>query len=170
MRKKLTVREVECIDKPGRTAVSEHLYLQIDRRHGGKSWVFRYRDKLTAKLRDKGLGRYEDLSLKDARRLVEIYSNEVKRGIDPINSRREALAAQKAGLGKVKTFGECLEAYLAVHSVAWRNKKHAQAWPNTLKTYAPKLLKLPIMTINKQAVLNVLKPIWTTKTETARQD
>ena len=105
MAKKLTSREVDSITKPGRTAVSECLYLQIDRRHGGRSWVFRYRDKLTGKLRDKGLGRFDDLSLKDARSLVEIYRNELKRGIDPITSRREALAAQKAGLGKVKTFG-----------------------------------------------------------------
>lgn len=167
MGKKLTAREVDSITKVGRTAVSECLYLQIDRRHGGRSWVFRYRDKLTGKLRDKGLGRYDDLSLKDARSQVEIYRNEVKRGIDPITSRREALAAQKAGLGKVKTFGECLNAYLAVHSVAWSNKKHAEAWPNTLNAYAPKLLKLPVTAINKQAVLDVLTPIWTTKTETA---
>jgi integrase len=167
MGKKLTAREVDSITKAGRTAVSESLYLQIDRRHGGKSWVYRYRDKLTGKLRDKGLGRYDDLSLKDARSQVEIYRNEVKRGIDPITSRREALAAQKAGLGRVKTFGECLEAYLAVHSVTWSNKKHAEAWPNTLKAYASKLLKLPVTAINKNSVLDVLTPIWTTKTETA---
>lgn len=164
---KLTKTQVDSITKPGRKAVSECLYLQIDRRHGGRSWVFRYRDKLTGKLRDKGLGRFEDLSLKDARSLVEIYRNEVKRGIDPINSRREALAAQKAGLGKVKTFGQCLDAYLAVHAVAWQNKKHAEAWPSTLNRYAPSLLKLPITAVNKQAVLAVLNPIWTDKTETA---
>jgi len=167
MGKKFTAREVDSITKAGRTAVSECLYLQIDRRHGGKSWVYRYRDKLTGKLRDKGLGRYDNLSLKNARSLVEIYRNEVKRGIDPITSRREALAAQRAGLGKVKTFGECLDEYLAVHSLTWSNKKHAEAWRNTLKTYAPKLLKLPVTAINKNSVLDVLTPIWTSKTETA---
>jgi hypothetical protein len=112
MVKKLTSKEVDSITKIGRTAVSECLYLQIDRRHGGKSWVFRYRDRLTGKLRDKGMGGYDDLSLKDARSQVEMYRNEVKQGIDPITSRREALAVQKAGLGKVKTFGHYLDCRL----------------------------------------------------------
>jgi hypothetical protein len=50
----------------------------------------------------------------------------------------------------------------------WRNPKHRQQWPNTLKTYVyPKLGALDVQTVDTDAVLDVLRPIWSTKTETA---
>lgn len=167
MAKKLTSKEVDSITKAGRTSVSECLYLQIDIRHGGKSWVFRYRDKLTGKHRDKGLGRFDDLSLKDARSQVEIYRNELKRGIDPINSRREAANAQKLERSKVMTFEACLSAYMDVHKAGWKSEKHAAQWTSTLNTYASKLMKMPVDKITKADVLALLKEIWAEKTETA---
>ena len=50
----------------------------------------------------------------------------------------------------------------------WSNKKHAQQWTNTLKTYAnPIIGKLPVKNIKNHHVRKILEPIWTTKHETA---
>lgn len=47
------------------------------------------------------------------------------------------------------------------------NAKHRQQWRNTLTTYAAGLFPLPIDAVTTEAVLEVLKPIWLTKAETA---
>lgn len=50
----------------------------------------------------------------------------------------------------------------------WANEKHAQQWTNTIATYASPLIgKLPIAHIETDDVLSVLKPIWTSKPDTA---
>lgn len=164
---KLTALEVAKITDLGRTVVSDNLYLMIDRRHGGKSWVFRYKDLVTGKLRDKGLGKYPDVSLKDARTLTDKYRADLKKGIDPINAKREALAAQRIEQAKSITFRDCAKAYIDVHKAGWKNQKHTAQWESTLNTYASKLMDLPVNQIDKAMVLNALKGIWTTKTETA---
>ena len=63
---------------------------------------------------------------------------------------------------------EAANLYLEVKSSEFTNKKHKSQWFSTLKTYAyPKLGKLPVSEILINDVLETLKPIWTTKTETA---
>jgi integrase len=69
---------------------------------------------------------------------------------------------------KSKTFKEVAEALIDSKKAGWRNPKHRQQWPNTLKAYAyPKLGALDCSAIDTDAVLGVLRPIWTIKTETA---
>ena len=68
----------------------------------------------------------------------------------------------------VKTFKEPAEALIESKRPGWRNAKHAKQWSSTLKTYVyPKLGELGVQTVDTDAVLDVLRPIWTTKTETA---
>ena len=70
--------------------------------------------------------------------------------------------------GGVKTFKETAEALIESKRPGWRNAKHAAQWGSTLETYAyPKLGSLDVQTMDTDAVLDVLRPIWTTKTETA---
>lgn len=89
----------------------------------------------------------------DARRLIK------RDGKDPIAER---------GRARIKTFKETAEALIASKRPGWRNAKHAAQWSSTLKTYAyPKLGSLDVNAVDTRAVLDVLRPIWTTKTETA---
>ncbi len=50
---------------------------------------------------------------------------------------------------------------------SWRNEKHRAQWRATLETYAPKLKPKRVDEITTEDVLAVLKPIWTSKAETA---
>ena len=52
-------------------------------------------------------------------------------------------------------------------SAGFRNEKHKAQWKSTLETYAAPLRAKPVDTIATDDVLAVLKPIWTTKAETA---
>lgn len=50
----------------------------------------------------------------------------------------------------------------------WRSRKHAAQWTATLTTYAfPVIADRPVNAVTVQDVMDILTPIWTTKTETA---
>src|SRR5262245_32872558 len=51
--------------------------------------------------------------------------------------------------------------------VGFRNAKHRLQWKSTIAVYGAPLAAKPIDTIRTEDVLSVLRPIWTTKPETA---
>lgn len=142
------------------------LYLNV-RASGSRSWIFRYRDRVTGKLRDKGLGAFPAVSLSAARAEVDKLRSDLRAGNDPIQAKREAVQTAKLERGKEKTFKECRDAFIKAHKAGWRNAKHCQQWTNTLDTHAAGLLPLPVQAIDTGLVLGALEPIWTAKTETA---
>lgn len=142
------------------------LYLAV-RDSGSRAWVFRYRDRITGKLRDKGLGPLRSVSLSEARKLVDALRADLRAGTDPIQAKREAVQAAKLERAKEKTFKDCRDAFIKAHKAGWRNPKHGQQWTNTLDTHAADLLPLPVQAIDTALVMRALEPIWTEKTETA---
>lgn len=68
----------------------------------------------------------------------------------------------------VPTFEKMAKDCIASMESGWKSEKHAAQWSSTLKTYAyPKLGRKPVDTITVEDVLAVLKPIWTSRPETA---
>lgn len=58
--------------------------------------------------------------------------------------------------------------YVEIHKHAWRSSKHTDQWTTTLEVYAePVFGNVAIGDIARDHVLNVLLPLWNTKTETA---
>jgi integrase len=84
------------------------------------------------------------------------------RGLDPIAERQ----AQKAE-DKPVTFGEAADELIAEFRPSWRNPKHVQQWENTIATYCKDILSKPVAHITTDDVLAVLRPIWSSKPETA---
>ena len=159
----VTVRNAKT---PGRYADGDGLYLYV-MKEGSRSWVFRYRDRTTGKLRDKGLGRVRDVSLEQARGKARECRQLLLSGADPIDSDRAARQSLLAERARAVTFGDCAQRYIAAHRAGWRNDKHAAQWESTLKTYAGGLYPLSVADVDVAAVIRVLEPIWTDKTETA---
>ncbi|MGH7024188.1 MAG: tyrosine-type recombinase/integrase [Caulobacteraceae bacterium] len=60
-----------------------------------------------------------------------------------------------------------MNAYIASHGEAWRNSKHRAQWSSTMATYAKSISDTPVDAVSEDDVLEILKPIWTTKPETA---
>lgn len=136
------------------------------------SWLFRY--QVNGRRRWMGLGSYPTVSATKARSERDTLRKKVKAGIDPLAEREASKAAQKAAGVRQRrqstTFKDCAESFIDSKESEWRNPKHRQQWRNTLRDYAyPKLGRLPVADVNTENVLEVLTPIWNTKTETAKR-
>lgn len=128
---------------------------------GSRKWVLRF--TLNSKRREMGLGSYPDVGLADARTKASEYRQQASKNIDPIEARR---VEQEA----IPTFTTCAARFIRSHRHGWNNAKHSRQWVSTLKTYARPVIGSKLVdTIETKDILETLKPIWTTKTETAKR-
>ena len=99
------------------------------------------------------------MPLADAREKAASARRKIAQGLNPIDERKRT--------GGVPTFGEMADQVREALSAGFRNEKHKAQWKSTLETYAAPLRAKPVDTVATDDVLAVLKPIWTTKAETA---
>ena len=162
---RLSAKRVENAKKPGLYADGGNLYLRIAP-GSSKGWIFRY--TLGGKTRDAGLGSYPTVSLAAAREEAETLRRQIKDGIDPIETRKAARAAVRAETEQAVTFEDCALRYIASHEAGWKNDKHRAQWRSTLKTYVyPVVGRLPAKEVTTSHVMQILEPIWQSKSETA---
>ncbi|VTU28399.1 tyrosine-type recombinase/integrase [Variovorax sp. PBL-E5] len=159
--------QVGRLKDPGRHAVGGvaglHLFIKVG---GARSWMLRV--LVGGRRKDIGLGGYPDVTLAGAKEAARRAREQVMQGIDPVEQRKQARALLMAENATAKTFTQCYKAFIEDKGEEWRNPKHRQQWTNTLKTYAdPKLGELLVRDITMTHVLEVLRPIWKEKTETA---
>ncbi|MCM8857682.1 MAG: integrase arm-type DNA-binding domain-containing protein [Candidatus Thiodiazotropha sp.] len=156
---KLTPRKVATA-KPGKHEDGGGLRLAVSKSEA-KKWVLRF--TINGKRREMGLGSFPDVGLAEARDKASRCRKQAKAGIDPIEER-------KAKPEKTPTFTTCAARYIRAHRHGWKNTKHARQWVSTLKTYArPTIGSKQVDSITTEDILNILSPIWTTKTETAKR-
>ena len=161
----LTDRKVKTHRRPGMLADGGGLYLQTAN-GGSKTWIFRF--QINGRRRDMGLGSIDKLSLSSARKKAKAAHELVADGVDPIEQKKEAVAAAAIEAAKKMTFKQAAAAYIESMQSGWRNAKHAAQWSSTLEAYVyPTFGNLPVGAIDSNLVCKVLKPIWHTKTETA---
>ena len=153
--------------KPGMHADGGSLYLLVKPDGKNRSWIFRYRDRTTSKLRDMGLGPAWDVTLAEARKRAEGYRLMLRDGQDPITTKHAQRADAREQHEKRLPFGRCAELYIDVHRNGWKNPKHAAQWDSTLRTHCILIWKLPVDTIDTAQVMRCLDPIWTAIPETA---
>ena len=133
------------------------LFLRVEN-NGSRRWLQRI--TINGKRREIGLGSPPNISLADARELASKNKRLIKDGLDPLTEKRNSK--------KSLTFAEATDLYLDVKLGEFRNEKHRNQWRSTLTTYAkPKMGSLSVSEIYVQDVLQVLKPIWSSKTVTA---
>jgi integrase len=156
---------------PGRHADGGGLYLQVTANPGGAprgSWLFRY--ERAGRERWMGLGSIDEVDLKKAREVAADKRRLLRDGIDPLAQIEVQQAETALAAARATTFDQCADDYIKDNRAAWRNAKHAQQWRNTLSAFVtPVFGKLPVAAIDTALVLKVLKPIWTTKAETANR-
>jgi len=101
--------------------------------------------------------------LVDARDMAMKMRRLARDGGDPVTERRKERAI-------FPTFEDAAEHVHAGTVASWKNKRHADSWLTSLKTYAfPVLGGRQVDKIATADVLKVLAPIWLTKPETARR-
>src|SRR5215831_5011262 len=155
---RLTAKRVEHLQKPGRHPDGDGLYLQITPA-GVKSWVLRY--ERTGRERMLGLGTLRDFSLKEARERARRARQLLADGVDPIEAKR----AQRTV--PTLTFTQAVQAYNNLHQAKWARNRRPQFLSSLRQHAFPVLGDLPLPAIDTPAVLRVIQPIWTKKTETA---
>ncbi len=148
----------ELMRKPGFHAVSPYLYLKVV--GNSRSWVFRYLDH-DHRRRDFHLGTTEVVTLDEARDKVIDHRRSLRAGIDPLRQKREQAIAM--------TMQTATEGYISDFRSRWnKGTEHQFSAQMTAYVY-PVIGKLPVAEIDQQAVLRVIKPMWSTKGPTANR-
>jgi integrase len=112
-----------------------------------------------------GLGSLDQgVSLAEARIARDEARKILRSGRNPIEVRRE-----ERRLAVKTTFGEIADDFLKAKAGEWRNEKHQEQWRSSLTTGAAQLRSRPVDEIDTEAVLAVLRPVWTTTPETAQR-
>lgn len=166
----LGVLQVKRISSKGMHAVGgvDGLYLHVTG-SGSRSWILRL--TVAGKRHELGLGPYPEVSLAAARDKGTRLRQQVRAGENPVSERAVARATKSAGGNEVMTFSVASSQFLSsTRAQEFRNEKHAAQWWSTLKTYAfPVIGETPVDQVDRKHILQILEPIWQTKTETAKR-
>lgn len=145
------------------------LRLDVDR-NGNGSWILRFKSPVTSRERFMGLGPVADVALAAARDAAQEARTLIRQGIDPIEQRNAQRTAARVEASRSITFKVYATQYISGKESGWKNDKHRQQWSNSLRDYAyPQIGHLCVSDVDTEAVLKVLRPIWTAKKETARR-
>ncbi|WP_439373022.1 tyrosine-type recombinase/integrase [Bradyrhizobium sp. DASA03120] len=165
---KLSAREAETINEPGRHSDGGGLYLAIETgAHARRQWIFLYRVRGTSKRREIGLGPAkgkgkDGISLADARLKAADARKRLAEGKDLAAERRaETLAATK--------FGEFADDFLASIKAGFKGKNTLADWTRDLKVRCKPIRVTELANITVNDVLGILSPIWITINRTARE-
>ena len=159
---RLTERGVQTA-KPGRHSDGDGLHLVVSET-GRKKWVLRY--QVAGVRKDKGLGAYSAVGLKDARERASEARKLVARGVDPIEADRAARKAAKP----IPTFKDIAKLVIEDAQGKSVNAKVRYQWERHLgPAYSGPLLDRPVHEITAVDVAAVLRPVWRSKPEVARK-
>ena len=162
--KRLSALGISRLKADGLYHDGDGLYLRI--KGGSRVWVFRY--QLGGKRHWMGFGSADVVSLEAARRRKQDARAELERGLDPIEGKRIRESEAAARAERQLTFDECADRFINAHEEGWSNPKSPTAWRNTLATYCgPIFGSKAADEVDTEAVMQVLEPLWKTKTETA---
>ena len=167
-RQPLTAINVEKLRDPGRYGDGRGgLYLAVSPTRA-KSWLFI--GTLHGKRHVVGLGSAETVTLAAARAEAARLREQLKKNIPPVKA-REARAIAKAQRAAEKanaiTFGEAADQLFHSLYRSWKSRKHEHQWRQTLDVHCAPLRHLPVSKIGVAEVLQIVGPLWNSKTETA---
>lgn len=151
--------------KPGRYTDDKtkglHLWIRSD---GKRYWIYRF--TFLGKRHGMSLGAYPENRLQEARAKAVEARIAIIKGANPLQLRMTAKVTTTEN--RIPLFKDFALEYIEIMRPKWRNVKHAEQWVSTVKTYAfPIIGELSVDLIDTQHILQILQPIWLTKSETA---
>lgn len=164
---KLDIKTVTNLKIPGRytDALVKGLHIWV-KPNNRKYWIFRFSHQ--GKQHNISLGSFPMLGIADARLKAQIERDRLDGGVNPIQQRRLALNAKVAQKEEKVIFRDFALNFVEAKRAEWTNQKHGDQWIYTLEEFAfPIIGNMPIEDIETQDILDILEPIWITKTETA---
>ncbi|MDC1198771.1 integrase arm-type DNA-binding domain-containing protein [bacterium] len=132
---------------------------------GGAQWVLRVTPH--GRRREMGLGRFPDVSLKEAREAAEKWRGMVRQGLDPIKERDRQRREAARNLHLLRDIA--LDAFES-RKAELKGDGKAGRWFTPLELHVlPKLGKVPVADIDQRDIRDTLAPIWHEKADTARK-
>ena len=137
---------------------------------------YSFRKRVGGRLITRSLGSTATLTLQQARKMAVILAGDLvgqkvaqELVQDNLETPTPIASTGTAGDGEHLFRSVYLPAIEARrYSAHWRNAKHAEQWVNTFETFAVnKLGDIDVKNITAEDVIDVLKPIWLKKPETA---
>lgn len=128
------------------------LYLQVTKA-GGRSWIFRYRDRITGRNRDMGLGSVSVVPLRTAREAAHDSRRLLAEGKDPLRERKLSRSAGQ------RLWGDAVDDFIQAHKSGWKTEAQENQWAQSLREHGPDR-DLPVLAIDTQVVLTCLRKIW----------
>lgn len=128
-----------------------------------RAWTFRYTSPASRKRREMGLGPARDISLADARQIAADARRLLLSGIDPIDDREN-----RRNRSSDRTFEQVAETYITEQAPGWRDPRAVPIWHSSLSRHVyPAIGSRPIQSLGTDDMLSVLRPLWSSTTETA---
>lgn len=150
----ISIRALAHGDKPIKKADEKGLFLLLQP-SGGKLWRFKYR--FAGKEKKLGLGRYPDVSLKEARKRRDDARQKLAMGLDPgVEKKREAEAAAVSASNTFRAVGE---EYLAKME---RDRREAVTINKSrwlLSLFSDAVASHPIADVTPALLLNALQVV-----------
>jgi integrase len=158
----LTVKKIEA-SKAAKLRDGGGLYLVT--KGSGRYWIFQF--TFAGLRREMGLGPIHTVGLADAREKAEEARKLIRQGLDPLAAKREAEEASP----RATTFGAYADGFVdaAVKAGRWRGAKTEARWRNLLENHAKPIRAKTIASIKNKDVIDVLKPLWGVRHETAEK-
>lgn len=161
---KLTARGVETVKDPGTYEDGDGLRLVVGA-SGSKSWQLRF--QLNGRRREMGLGGYPLTSLAAARGKARDARALLATGVDPLAAKQQARQDGKATTAA--TVQAQVEDFFAAHGGSW-SATWRRGWERKAEKYVyPVIGQQPVAGVAVSDVLQVLRPLWGTKTRTAEE-
>ena len=156
---KITQRDINQLPE-GVYKIDTGLYLRVR----GKYRNFFFKAQIDGSRREIGLGSSSEMSLSVAKAKALKIKAQIANGEFQLDK------PVKKVVEKEKTFAEvAAEATEAIkYARRWKNEKHAHQWVQTIRDFAnPVMGKKRISQITRDDILEVILPLWETKSETA---
>lgn len=166
----LTDKQVRGIRKPGNHPDGGNLYLRV-RENGSKSFIVKA--TIDKKQREWTIGSYgsekHQFSLAEARRRRDEIMAVIRAGgtPEPVGKSVAQSLEPEPTPDQVPLFGPFAMELVQQIEGGFRNAKHRAQWRSTLQTYCESIWGRPVDQITTDDVLAILRPIWSTKAETA---
>jgi integrase len=164
---KLDFQTVKNLKTPGRytDALVKGLHIWV-KPNLNKYWIFRYTHQ--GKQHNIGLGSFPNLTIAEARIKAQEARDELDKGTNPVITKNASRALKETPKTEKISFKEFAHSCIQTKRAEWTNQKHGDQWEYTLEEFAyPIIGDKHLDEITMEDVLEILTPIWTTKTETA---
>jgi len=166
---KLDIKTVTNLKTPGRytdaLVKGLHIWVKPNQR---KYWIFRFSH--AGKQHNLSLGPFPALGIAEARLKAQQERDKLETGINPAELRKLSVINKSKDIPRPHKalFKDFALNFVESKRAEWTNQKHGDQWIYTLEEFAfPVMGDKPIDEIETQDILDVLEPIWVTKTETA---